>query len=64
VIAGHRHDALAQVRQQRQARVAVGLRVVARDDVGAPEPVEAQVPALRRQAVEERLDVGFVVRLR
>jgi hypothetical protein len=35
-----------------------------RHDVGAPEAVEAQVAALRRERVEERLDVGLVLRLR
>jgi hypothetical protein len=33
-----------------------------RHDVGAPEAVEAQVAALRRERVEERLDVGLVLR--
>jgi hypothetical protein len=35
--------------------------IVARHDVGAPEAVEAQVTALRRERVEERLDVGLVL---
>jgi hypothetical protein len=35
--------------------------VVARHDVGAPKAVEAQVAALRRERVEERLDVGLVL---
>jgi hypothetical protein len=38
--------------------------VVARHDVGAPEAVEAQVTALRRERVEERLDLGLVLRPR
>jgi hypothetical protein len=49
------------VRQQGHAGVAVGVGVVARDDVGAPEAVEAQVAALGRERVEERLDVGLVL---
>jgi hypothetical protein len=47
--------------QQRHPRVAVGVGVVARHEVGAPEAVEAQVAALRRERVEERLDVGLVL---
>jgi hypothetical protein len=35
--------------------------VVARHDVGAPEAVKAQVTALWRECVEERLDVGLVL---
>jgi hypothetical protein len=49
------------VRQQRHTGVAVGVGVVARRDVGAPEAVEAQVAALGRQRVEEGLDVGLVL---
>jgi hypothetical protein len=49
------------VRQQRHASVAVRVGVVARRDVGAPEAVEAQVAALGRERVEERLDVGLVL---
>jgi hypothetical protein len=52
------------VREKRHARVAVGGGVVARDDVGAREAVEAHVAALRLQGVEERLDVGLVLGLR
>jgi hypothetical protein len=40
------------------------MGVVARHDVGAPEAVEAQVAALRRERIEERLDVGLVLRPR
>jgi hypothetical protein len=32
-----------------------------RHDIGAPEAVEAQIAALRRERVEERLDVGLVL---
>jgi hypothetical protein len=35
--------------------------VVARHDVGAPDAVEAQVAVLRRERVEERLDVDLVL---
>jgi hypothetical protein len=40
------------------------MGVVARHDVGAPEAVEAQVAALRRERIEERLDVCLVLRPR
>jgi hypothetical protein len=49
------------VGQQRHPGVAVGVGVVARHDVGAPELVEAQIAALGREGVEERLDVGLVL---
>jgi hypothetical protein len=50
------------VSQQRHPGVAVGAGVVARDDVGTREAVEAQVAALGREGVEEGLDVGLVLR--
>jgi len=49
------------VGQQRHPGVAVGMGVVARHDVGAAQAVEAQVAALGREGVEERLDVGLVL---
>jgi hypothetical protein len=61
VVARDRHDAIVEVSQQRYAGVAVSVGVVARDDVGAPEAVEAQVAALGRERVEEGLDVGLVL---
>ena len=56
VVARDGDDAAAEVGDERDAQVAVGLGVVARDDVGAPGAVEAHVAALRREGVEERLD--------
>jgi hypothetical protein len=38
--------------------------VVARHDIGAPEAVEAQITALGREGIEERLDVRLVLRPR
>ena len=64
VVARDGDDALAEVGEQRHPGVAVGVGVVARDDVGAPGAVEAQVAALGREAVEERLDRGLVLRPR
>jgi hypothetical protein len=52
------------VGQQRHAGVAVGVGVVARHDIGTPDAVEAQVAALRRERVEEGLDVRLVLRAR
>ena len=64
LIARDGDDAPAEVRQQRHAGVAVAVGVVARHDVGGPGAVEAQVSALGRERVEERLDVGLVLRAR
>ena len=64
VIAGDSHHPTVVPADQRQAINATGLRVRARDSVGAPKPVEAKVTALRRKAVIERLDVIEVHRRR
>ena len=64
VIAGDRHHASVVPADQRQAINAGGLRVRARDGVGAAEAVEAKIAALRREVVVERLDVVEVDRRR
>jgi hypothetical protein len=61
VVAGDGDNPPVEVRQQCHPGVAVGVGVVARHDVGASEAVEAQVAALGRERVEERLDVGLVL---
>ena len=61
VVARDGDHAPVEVGQQRHPRVAVGVGVVARHDVGAPEAVEAQIAALGREGIEERLDVGLVL---
>ena len=64
VIRGGSHHAAVAPADQRQAINATGPRVRARDSVGAPKAVEAQVAALRREAVVERHDVVEVPRRR
>ena len=64
VIAGDSHHATVVPAEQRQAINSTSLRVRARDSVGPPKPVEAQVTALRRETVIERLDVLVVHRRR
>jgi hypothetical protein len=64
VVAGDGNHAPAEVGEQDDARVAVGVGVVARDGVRARDAVEAQVAALRRERVEEHLDVCLVLGLR
>jgi hypothetical protein len=49
VVAGSRHDAIALAADQGNPVDAVGVRVVRRCHVGAPETVEAQVSALGRK---------------
>ena len=56
-IAGDSHHPAVVPADQRQAINASGLRFRARDSVGASKTVEAEVAALRREAVVERLDV-------
>jgi len=63
-IAGDSYHATVVPADQRQAISAGGLRVGARDSVGAAKAVEAEIPALRREAVVERLDVVEVRRRR
>ena len=62
VVARDRDDPLAEPREERHPQVAVGVGVVARDDVGPARAVEAHVAALGPQAVEERLDRRLVRR--
>ena len=64
VIGGGSHHPPVAPADQRQAINATGLRVRARDSVGASKAVEAEVAALRRKAVVERLDVVEVPRSR
>ena len=63
-IAGDSYHATVVPADQRQAISASGLRVRARDSVGADKAVEAEIAALRREAVVERLDVVEVHRRR
>jgi hypothetical protein len=55
VIARDGDDTPAEVCEEHDARVAVGVRIVVGDDVGPRDAVEAHVPALRRQRVVEGL---------
>jgi len=56
-IAGSRHDAIAVPADHGHPVDAVGVRVVRRRSVGAPEAVEAQVAALGQEPLVERLEV-------
>ena len=64
LVPGDRDDLALAMGEQRDAVLAVGGGVVGGDAVGADVAVEAQVPALGIEPVEEVLDRRLVVRRR